>query len=205
MKIARIITVFFFLLQFSLLYSQTAIEDFNHFTPERSQVLSKMGAFFDETIRKNFPAETDILSHQKFINCFWQTRADGFQIVLNIDRAKLNEINQMLFEDHNYYFFYAHEFGDVQRKKYIITPELNRNGYIKVVPEDNPLVKHVKESFALAGALSPTSYAIVEEMPNELSQTQVKEYLAIIYWKYLCILGGIDLVERKPFCETCDL
>ena len=214
----------------NLCYSQTYLDDYSQFSPERRLVLSKMGKFFDETIRKNFPAEKDTLSYINFTVCLWQTVADGFPLVLNIDKTKLKEINQILFKDHNYYFFYtrvidmwptdprgyvypvdsiptSREFGSnmgkVKRKKYKIQPNVNRNGYIKVRDEDNPVIKYVKEDFVSAGDFSMSSY-YYEGIFHELSQ-QVKEYLAVIYWKYLCILAGVDLEERKPICETCDL
>ena len=220
----------FFIFYVGFCYCQSQTRDYNCFTPERRQVLNKMGEFFDETIRKNFPAKIDTMSYYYFHNCFWQTGAEGFHIVLDIDRAKLKEINQILFKDHNYYFFYAkyiymgqipdefpfpsfvdsvptdRRYGRTNIKKYIITPVLNQNGYIKVMPDDNLLIKQVKEDIALAGvAPTPTSWAIVQDMWSEVSNPQVKEYLAVMYWKYICILAGIDLEERKPICEMCDL
>jgi len=227
----RLILFCVFIYFVGLCYSQTYLDDYSQFTPERRLVLNKMGEFFDETIRKNFSAEIDTLSYKNFTVCLWQTGTEGFYLVLGIDRAKLKEINQMLFRDHNYYFFYnrvidmwpidpseyeypldsvpaSREFGSfsaserLKRKKYTIQPNLNRSGYI-AVPEENPVVMYVKKDFALAGDLSPGAY-YYEGLFRELTQP-VKEYLAVVYWKYLCILGGIDLEERKPICEPCNL
>ena len=229
----RLIFLVFIFFYVGLCYSQTYHDDYSQFTPERRLVLNKMGEFFDETIRKNFPTNVDTLSYINFQNCFWQTVAEGFPLVLNVDKKKLKEINQILFKDHNFYFFYVrvidmwpsrltkdyvHPVEDsipthwsinsrgVKRQKYLITPELNRKGYI-TVPEDDPVVKYMKENYAKAGGLSPTNYSIefmVRELSHELSQP-VKEYLAVIYWKYLCILAGVDMEERKAICETCDI
>jgi len=217
-------------LHVSLLYGQSSLDDYKLFTPERRLVLSKMGEFFDDTVRKNFPAEVDTLSYLYFIRCFWQTGAEGLHVILDVDRTKLKEINQMLFKDHNYYFFYARyiymkqsrplgydypidsiptirEFGNVVRKKYVVTDvALNWNGYIKVMSDDNPAIRRVKENFAAAGCctLTMTSFSI-KDMGREVSQPEVKEYCAVIFWKYLCLLGGFDFEGRKPICEPCDL
>jgi len=226
----RLIFFSVFIFCLGLCYSQIYLDDYSQFTPERHLVLNKMGEFFDETIRENFPAEIDTVSYINFTVCLYQTVAEGFYFVLDIDRDKLKEINKMLFKDHNYYFFYnrvidmwpvdprgyeypvdsvptSREFGSFRaserfkRKKYTIPPSLNRNGYISV-PEDDPVVKYVKEDFFKAGDLSPSGYYSYGLL-HELSQP-VKEYLAVVYWKYLCLLGGVDMEERKPICETCN-
>lgn len=217
--------IFFIILFFyiGLLNGQTYPNDYNQFTPERRIVLNKMGEFFIKTIRENFPAESDELSYINFHNCFWQTGSDGFYIVLHIDMAKIKEINQILFKDHNYYFFYTRVidmwqveessystpldsipttriFGKVKRKKYQIQTQLNRNGYM-AVPEDNPVIMNMKRIYSIAGDLSPGSF-YSDELIRDLSKP-VKEYLSVIFWKYLCILAGVDLEERKSICETC--
>ena len=227
--------LFFSILVFyvGLLYSQTTLDDYNHFTPERQHVLSKMGEFFDETIRKNFPAETDTLSYYNFIMCV--ITSEGFdRVILNIDRNRLKEINQMLFEDHIYYFFYARYIYTVRRRGEPLTieptsdiidtiptirtsgpypsnfgyyPVLNYAGYINVVPDNNPAIKCVKEDMAAAGELSLIIFMSNVMFINvrEVSQPVVKELCAVVFWRYLCICAGVDLIERKPFCEPCDL
>ena len=227
----RLILLNIFVFYVGLCSSQPYIDDYTKFTPERRLVLNKMGEFFDQTIRKNFPAEIDTVSYKNFTVCLWQTVTEGFPIVLNVDKDKLKEINKILFKDHNYYFFYCRVIDmwpmrltsdylkephpvdsiptyrsinsrGVKRQKYVIPPRLYWDGYIKM-PEEDPVVKYVKEDFVLAGDLSPSAYHYTG-LFRELSQP-VKEYLAVVYWKYLCFLGGIDLEERKPICETCNL
>ena len=97
--------------------------------------------------------------------------------------------------------FGAH-MGRVKNNKYRIQPYVNRNGYI-AVPENDPVVQKAKEDFVLAGDFSPSTYYSYGLL-HELSKP-VKEYLSVLFWKYLCFLGGIDMDERKPMCETCDL
>lgn len=217
------------ILHVGLLYSQSIINDYNHFTPERRQVLSEMGAFFDETIRKNFPAETDSLSYLNFAMCTAHTGFDMF--ILDIDRSKLKEINQMLFRDHNYYFFYARyiymgkvpppgykdpidvdsvptvrSFGSINWGARGIRPILNKDGYINVIPDDNPVIIVMKDDMERAG-----DFGISIFMGNvllnlrEVSQPIVKELCAVAFWRYLCVCGGVDLVGRKSFCEPCGL
>ena len=223
--------LFFFVFHIGLLYSQSLCDDFNHFTPERSLVLYKMAEFFDETIRKSFPAESDTLSYLHFAKCFFeQTKVEYLQNILDVNRAKLKEINKMLFKDHNYYFFYhryiimgthrppgyrdyldedsiptVRSWGTViQRKSHAVSPHLNVFiGYVKLVPNDN----HVKEELVKAGGVTPSIFSLYLLRRNlqELSKPHVKELYAVIFWHYICLLGGVDLDERKPICEPCDL
>ena len=215
-----------------LIYSQSPLDEYKNFTPERRQILSKMGDFFDETVRKNFPAETDTISYLFFHECYLQTGGTQ-RFVLNVDRDKLKEINQMLFQDHNYYFFYAHYYiyvgkmpppGYIEPKgvdsvptvrhiggnnngKFGYHPVLNMDGYINVVPDENPAIKRTKEDMKVAGGLSLTIFMsnVMGINVREISQPSVKELCAVAFWRYVCNWGGIDLVGRKPFCEPCDL
>jgi len=219
----------FLILWSGLLYSQTNIDYYNHFTPERQQVLSMMGEFFDETIRKNFPATVDTLSYKKFYDCFYQNESLG-HIILIVDRDKLREINQLLFKDHNYFFFYSRYihiredtppvYTDIESDivptvrgfapginmaKYGTMPFLNRNGYIKVANEDNIAVKIAKEDIEISGDLTVTLIFenLMQANLREISQPVVKELLAVVFWRWICICGGVNLVERKPYCEPC--
>jgi len=211
-----------------LLYSQTTLDDYNHFTPERRQVLSKMGEFFDETIRKSFPAEIDTLSYLKYVDCIAPLGPFNY-VVLDIDRNKLKEINQLLFKDQNYYFIYARYIymgqkipldykapidsiptlrGFALRKPtYEPLPILNYEGYIKVVPDDVPAIELMKEEVRLANGMSLTIFMcnLMGVNVREVSNPVVKELCAVVFWRYICWCAGIDLVNRKPFCEPCDL
>ena len=222
-----------FVFQTNFLCCQSSLEDYTYFTSERRQVLHEMGKFFDQTIRENFPAETDTLSYKYFSNTLARYTGVNGIYILNVDRSRLREINRMLFKDHNYYFFYvrylhvdkgasghsthlgmdsvptvrdnrpAHEksigfwwlFGDI----------LNKGGYIGVVPEDNPAIRDMRSDLELTIDLSITVF-----LPNvlgvnlrEVSKPEVKELCAVVFWRYLCASGGINLVERQNFCDHC--
>ena len=222
-----------FILHVGLLYSQSYLDNYRQFTPERRQVLSKMGEFFDETIRKNFPAETDTLSYLKFNKC---VALAGFEkVILNVDRERLKEINQMLFEDQNYYFFYGRYIymgkippsgytestvvDSVPTRRYYssrsitetfgfgVGPILNLDGYIKVVPEDNPAIKRTKENMIYAGDFSITIFMcdVMGINVREVSHSVVKELCAVAFWRYICSCACIDLIGRQSFCEPNEL
>jgi len=222
----------FFIFHIGIIYSQSFSGCYNQFTPERRQILSKMGIFFDETIRKNFPSETDNMSYLHFLKCFAQTGGIGHLITLDVDRDRLKEINQMLFKDHIYYFFYVRyiymgriipldyrepiEEDTVPTKRvflarsddrYGIYPILNKDGYIKIVPDDIPAIKLVKEEMSLTGDLSITIFMnnVMGINVREVTKPIVKELCAVVFWRYICNCGGVDLVERKQYCESCDL
>ena len=210
-----------------LLYSQSSLDEYCQFTTERRQVLSKMGEFFDETIRKNFPDEADTLSYLKFSKCI--ALAGSFSnVILNVDRERLKEINQMLFKAPNYYFFYSRyiymgkpssgytetivedsvptrrHFGTRSHNEtFGVGPILNFDGYIKVVPEDNPAIRVAKEDIVLAGDFSPTIFIsnVMGINVREISHPIVKELCAVLFWRYICSCACIDLLGRKSFCE----
>ena len=224
-KILSAISIFIF--HVGILLSQSSLDDYRQFTSERRQVLSKMGEFFDETIRNNFPDEADTLSYIKFSKC---VAAGSFSnVILNVDRERLKEINQMLFKDHNYYFFYSRyiymgktpsseytestlgdsvptgrHFGTLNyNAAFGVGPVLNFDGYIKVVPDDNPAIRLTKEDIAIVGDFSPTVFMcnVMGINVRELSHTVVKELCAVLFWRYICSCACIDLIGRKSFCE----
>ena len=227
-ELARTIKTILFsvlILWCGLLYSQTTIDYYNHFTPKRQQVLSQMGAFFDETIRSNFPADTDTMSYWMFYECI--AHAGAF-VPINVDKERLNEINEMLFDDHVYYFFYARyiywgewqsefyeqEFLDsvptirgfsIDPLKYGNIPVLNLDGYINAVPDENPAIRNGKEHIVLLGEVSLGIFMQETLGANlrEISHQIVKEFCAVILWRYFCNIAGVDILERRPFCEPC--
>lgn len=228
----KIVFIDILILHIGLLYGQSLFADYTHFTPERRQILSKMGEFFDETIRKNFPAKTDTISYLNFGRCILQSSKNGIYI-LNVDRDKLRKINQVLFKDQNYYFFYVRYFYTWNKLSesesyadsvptiqdnnppskvfrglwWLFGDILNRDGYIKVLPKNNPAIHVFKEDLERAGSFSPGIFSENVLLLNvrEVSQPVVKELCAVVFWQYLCASGGIDLIGRRPFCESCNL
>lgn len=226
-----IFILLFFLTALQFVFGQP-LSKFTHFTPECRQVLSKMGEFFDQTIRKNFPAEVDSLSYKYFADCFVQSGSNGM-IILEVDKAALKEINMLLFEDYNYYFFYSRYLQIDKRSAdaiqvpetdsvptirdyrpanqrlvgfwWLFGPVFNRDGYIKVVPTDNPAIRDMQRDVEAAGDLSITMFManIMGVNLREISQPEVKELCAVVFWRYLCACGGVDLVGRKGYCENC--
>ncbi len=109
----KAITLFFLLY---LVFLVSAQDRFRFFTPERKELCQRMGAFFDETIKSNFPGDVDSLSYKAFLQCMLNSQVKYKHLIFQVDREKLNDINQDLFKDKNYYFFYARQVYDERGK-----------------------------------------------------------------------------------------
>jgi hypothetical protein len=85
----------------------------------------------------------------------------------------------------------------------------NPNGYFRSLTEkegDNPLVRDMVRDMELAGDFSITLFMnnVMHRNLREISNPIVKELMAVVFWNHLCFCGGVDLVNRKGFCETCN-
>jgi hypothetical protein len=211
----------------SLLYGQSSSDQYGYFTPERQSILVQMGRLFERTVRENFPAGTDSLSYMHFFECIRQNMSmNKAPFVLYVDRHELQAINQRLFKDENYYFFY---------KKYVIVPEnellkihqdsvpvkrtsapastgilllapiLNKDGYIREVTEWNRVVLSAQYLMRAFGDIGMTVFVegVLHDGLREISAPAARELCAVLFWRHLCYCGGVDLVNRKCFCEPC--
>lgn len=216
----------FLLFQTCLVFGQP-LSKFTHFTPERQHILSEMGKFFDQTIRKNFPSEIDSSSYRHFFECLVHQPKPDALFVLDIDRNKLNEINKILFKDHNYYFFYMrqleHSESNLPTKDYqdsvptiryssnikhhscLRGVYLNCDGYVRTINSPNPVIREMQHLMQTAGDIGLFMFAlnILNGNLSEISEPTVKEMGAVLFWGHLCFCGGIDLKIRKGFCEKC--
>jgi hypothetical protein len=90
------------------LTAQSMWEKYANFTPERRIVLEKMGDFFEKTIRENYPEKMDSSSYKEFFRCIIDNSSvSDMPYVIQVNRKKLAKINDALFKDEIYYFFYA--------------------------------------------------------------------------------------------------
>ncbi|MDR2563483.1 MAG: hypothetical protein LBC98_06015 [Prevotellaceae bacterium] len=184
---------------------------YTQFTPERQAVLEEMGEFFDKTIRMNFPAKTDTISHKAFLRCLQVNGGKPeSQYILQIDRKKLSEINSKLFEDENYCFFYVKQ-KDIMNTEvslwYYSCP-FNRGGYLRRALEqgaDKPLFRDIARDMEAAGDFSIMLFManLLNINSGKISDPAAKQFSAFVFWRYLCYCGGVDLLRRKGFCEDC--
>ncbi|MDR1897370.1 MAG: hypothetical protein LBR10_11330 [Prevotellaceae bacterium] len=209
--------------------------DYANFTLERQLALEKMGDFFDQTIRENFPTKADTSSYRAFFHCvLYNGGVSEIPYILKIDRKKLAKINEDLFKDENYYFFYARyltvrvkehseevQYRDVHDSvptiRFYTTDSrrtgtsyysfhYNPEGYMRRIAEqnlENPLISRMDADMKAAGNFSLTVFlgnALYFNLP-EMSKPVVKQLTAVIFWRYICFCGGVDLVGRKMFCE----
>jgi hypothetical protein len=199
------------------------------FTPERQLLLEKMAVFFDETVRENFPAEVDTLSYEKFLRCIIHNGCPSdFQFIQKIDREKLSEINTVLFQDENYYFFFSGDWSlpendtvsnpDHRRRiryrgefchffpKNPGSPEPN-DGYMRYTLKqyaDNPLFREINDHIKISGEFGTVLFMTIVLNLHlcELSKLTVKQFTSVVLWSYLCYCGGVDLPRRKKLSKT---
>jgi hypothetical protein len=114
--------------------AQSILDKYANFTPERQNILEKMGVFFDEIVRENFPAKTDTSSYKAFFKCIvYNGSVTNIPYVMQVDRRKLAKINNELFKDEIYYFFYA---------KYLKIPIKNGNEMFQRYNDTIPVVRY---------------------------------------------------------------
>lgn len=214
------------LLHANSLYCYSSLKDYAYFTVERRQVLRAMGEFFDQTIRENFPAITDTLSYKCFYECIIKT-SSKVPFIVQVNRDQLEKINQILFKDENYYFFYALRLEDVgsgNKDSYrdsvptvryntsnnyhsttLPVPQLNKDGYIREYKGKNSSIIQAKDIMMVAGDISIILFTanILNTNLRTASDPEVKEFSAVLFWRYLCYCGGIDLENRKEYCDNC--
>jgi hypothetical protein len=216
-------------------FGQSLLDKYVDFTPERQSVLEKMGEFFNETIRENFPAKTDSSSYKAFFYCIFNNTGYESQNILQIDRKRLAKINAELFKEENYYFFYAkyltilenddleishsdeHDSVPTVRSYTTRVPNptdtwwwyvfpYNRDGYMQQVVKlhsDNPVIRRAGDDMRASGGFSITLLSgNVQNNLHEISNPLVKQLAAVVFWRYICFCGGVDMVNRKGFC--CD-
>jgi hypothetical protein len=104
-------------------------------------------------------------------------------------------------------------------RKYVNNPEqtniwwwyytpLNFKGYISRLVEqheENPLIRDVGNDMKLVRSYGVSLFVLNALGRNlrEISNPVVKQLGAVIFWRYICFCGGIDLVRRKGFCDEC--
>jgi hypothetical protein len=86
----------------------------------------------------------------------------------------------------------------------------NPDGYIRLLVEreqNNPFVLDMATDMATAGDFSITLFMSNLQFSNlrEISRPMIKELIAVVFWQHLCFCGGVDLVNRKSFCDPCNL
>jgi hypothetical protein len=233
----NIFVICLFIFFYTELAAQSVLDKYANFTAERQIVLEKMGDFFEKTIRENFPTKTDTSSYRAFFKCIVHNGGvTDIPYVMQVDRKRLAEINNDLFNDEIYYFFYARYLRiqmknrndsamyqhyndtipterfyttDIRREIKTWYPLLhNRDGYLQRIVEqniENPLIRDMNEVMEFTH-----NYDIVQFMGNvlnknlrEMSNPVVKQLAAMLFWRYFCFCGGIDLESREGFCNEC--
>lgn len=181
-------------------------------TATQQSVLKKMGAFFDETIRDNFPAKIDTLSYKSFFHCLLiDCGIREALYILQVDRKKLAKINAELFKDENYCFFYDNQY--VKDSEHIFTHYFfrcpyNPEGYFPQFFKqhiNNPMVKEIDSIKKISGSFNFTLFMHVtlHFHLEEIRNPEIQQFVSFIFWRYLCFCGGVDLITRKGFCTAC--
>jgi len=152
-----------------------------------------------------------------FHNTYDQKEQHHF--ILKVNKENLKEINQSLFKDDNYYFFY-NRILVVPENEMILTHRdsvptmrtttplykdcrtkfcsvsLNRFGYINVIETGNPIVAETQDNVKLVGDISPFVFFNLTKS-DYMMDSDFKELCAVLFWNYLCFCGGVDFGERR--------
>jgi hypothetical protein len=104
-------------------------------------------------------------------------------------------------------------------RKYIKNPErtdtwwwydspVNFEGYIQRLieqHEENPLIRDAAIDMKLSGSYGISLFAlnVLGRNLREISNPVVKQLGAVLFWRYICFCGGIDLIRRKGFYDEC--
>ncbi|MDR2424847.1 MAG: hypothetical protein LBD59_09020 [Prevotellaceae bacterium] len=181
-------------------------------TPAQQSVLKKMGAFFDKTVKENFPAKNDTLSYKAFLHCLLiDCGIHEAQYILQVDRKKLAKINAELFTDENYGFFYNKQYEkkkDIPCWYYYYHCPYNSEGYFPRVCKqhaNNPLFQEIDSAMKYMHSFSCIIFmsVLMNLHLQEIRNPEVQQFVAFVFWRYLCFCGGVDLISRKGFCTTC--
>jgi hypothetical protein len=103
----------------------------------------------------------------------------------------------------------SYTLADVHREIKTWYPLLyNPDGYMRRIVEQNiedPLIRDMNEVMELTH-----SYDIIQFMIDvlngklrEMTNPVIKQLSAVLFWRYICFCGGIDLESRKGFCDEC--
>jgi hypothetical protein len=237
MKIVVIFILIF--IQTSTIIAQSTLVNYSDFTPERQLTVEKMGDFFDETVRANFPAKMDTSSYKAFFKCImYNGGVSDIPYIMQVDRKKLAKINADLFQNEIYYFFYAQyltiyvtnllddtlqyrDYNDtIPTVRSYSTPSpfrqitswypflYNTDGYIqRTVTQnmENSLIRDMNVETKLTHSYDITLFIrhILNGNLREISNPVMKQMASVFFWRYICFCGGVDLVERKGFCDEC--
>jgi hypothetical protein len=80
-------------------------------------------------------------------------------------------------------------------------------GYMQQVVKlhsDNPVIYRAGDDMRASGGFSITLLGgNIQNNFQEISNPIVKQLAAVVFWRYICFCGGVDMVNRKRFCDEC--
>ena len=178
----------------------------------RENLLQEMTAVFEKTLMANFP--DDDLYLLRFINCVWSAEQvmDSRRITCplqRVDTARVESINRILFEPGVYgYFYYDHtRHTPEERGTFRCNPHpLCSEGRTDAIPNyirdksiglSSSQIKDLYDIYETGGGFRlATCFNYIRSMPEVLQKKEVREYLAVMLWGYVCYYAGYDLIER---------
>jgi len=197
---------------------------------QNDKLARKMERFFVQTLIDNYGYNKDEILYRIFFENFYRNDGEYF---LSVNRKKIANLNEELFQDSAYYYFYVETYyvsspdsisflqnkleenghtnvavslrldkyrGTVADSKYNI--RLNENGFLKYnifnESTNSEILKNIQQLWEAKGK-EQNMFEFIElalAKPDELTNPEVKAFLTLVFWKYMCYCTNYDLNGR---------
>jgi len=182
------------------------------------QVALRMKSFFTQTLIATYGKQPESQLYHQFLVDFKDKKGE---VLLTVNTDSLETINQLLFSDSIYDYYYPgllffNSYDDFKKseennkeigqnsiiffnKKDQTTTKygvyLNKNSYFKYMVDRNAHIKAIREINAYYSLSGILSYFMFTDMMlndiNVLENEEMKELTVVVFWKYLCEMAGI--------------
>jgi hypothetical protein len=80
----------------------------------------------------------------------------------------------------------------------------NHNGYFRRIMEqyaDNPSIRNINAYMEATMDIDISIYMGSRFDIREMNTPLMKQFAAVMFWRYICFCGGVNFVERKGLCD----
>jgi len=196
------------------------IQEAYSYTPPQ-KLTAKMQSFFTQTLANTYGNEPEVKLYNLFLNDY---KSKNGKVELNINRDELKKINQILFIDTNYYYFYpkilfydsynafksANNAVEIDKNAIVFFDKEDQNttkygmyfndkGYFKALINSNAhleMIEDINDYYFYAGVLSYFVFADIMLTDASCFENNIaKELTAVVFWKYLCDQSNISFYK----------
>ncbi len=185
-------------------------------------IASKMKALFTQILKDTYGEYSENELYKLFLTDYTKDRKGEVELTINVE--SLNEINDELFSDSVYYYFYprllfldSYEdlyYSDVNKSQIInnsiyffgkkdhTTSKFGiylSNRYLNEIVIRNPNIKALNDIYNYSSAMGIVSYFMIADIVltnfTDIENEVLKELTAVVFWKYLCDKKGISFYK----------